>query len=552
MADAMTYHVEDPQGNSTSFTSDFIANDLKANGQPIVRVSPDGQFITLQDSQGEFDVDVKDVLPDYGWKIKGSEPANAVYDYVNPQWRAVVSDLLPDDDSRRAYIEGQMRKMGHANPQVTGSGSDWFVFNPETNNWIATTNTPKWFDKGDLAEAAAMGGKMLGNAAGTIAGAPAGPLGMAAGAGLGGMAANTAIKTGLGLSDELAGYHARQNLGKISANVAVGGILDSALALAGGMIPTRGLVSGAVKGAGAAGEVIGDVGAKAANVVAKPAISDIAGAFAYPTASLGAMAAKLPGGAVKVGAQAPNAAANALLWAAEKAQAAGKPQLAEELIARAWGPAAATESLLAARNVGTNFAEKAAATLAQNNLFGQAAQRTARSADIVGNAAEMAGFGKSGVKTAEKIGSTLDSMGGAADFVESAIRKPIQLTAKAARAGFSGIKNAGIAANRTSTVLQPMENQLIARGAVDKYVPQLGEEFYQDIQQNPIYKATQAARRDIPRGVTRVGKAVEDLKAKMTAPRPQQPEATFDPSSFIPEDIQAKRKDAMRRMMLGQ
>jgi hypothetical protein len=43
---------------------------------------------------------------------------------------------------RHAYIAGKMKKAGAPDAKIVGSGRDWYVFNPGTNQWVGVTNDP--------------------------------------------------------------------------------------------------------------------------------------------------------------------------------------------------------------------------------------------------------------------------------------------------------------------------------------------------------------------------------------------------------------------------
>lgn len=157
------------QGGSGRVDANYVVSQLQQAGYNPQGMSADGMTLTLQDAQGPYQVKTTDALKNLGWNVMSMQPGNADYDNVQMGWRAAVNKL-PDDDTRRAYIEGQMRKAGVEQPTVAGNGRDWFVFNPASSQWIAVTNRPDW-DVSDAVEAGLEAPRAIASALGGAAGA---------------------------------------------------------------------------------------------------------------------------------------------------------------------------------------------------------------------------------------------------------------------------------------------------------------------------------------------------------------------------------------------
>lgn len=200
---------------------------LAAAGYQPQSVSPDGLTVTLVDQQGPYQVAIADALAEHGNKVTGVAPLNFDSENVQHDWRAAV-EFLPDEASKKAYIEARMKRNGVENPMVIGQGSDYFVFNPNNGQYIAVTNVPG-MDMSDAWTALSQGGRMLGSAVGGALGAAGGTaalpvggtiVGGAAGAAGGSAAFDTLARGGMALADEDFRTIAGQNMGKMAADVA--------------------------------------------------------------------------------------------------------------------------------------------------------------------------------------------------------------------------------------------------------------------------------------------------------------------------------------------
>ncbi len=269
----MEFKVEGQDGNSGIVDANYIVSQLQTAGYNPQGLSSDGTTLTLSDDQGPYEIKTADALKNLGWNVLHTTPTDADYGNIQMGWRAAVSKL-PDDASRRAYIEGQVKNLGQEGAQVTGSGRDWFIFNPQTSKWMGVTNNPEW-DMSDMVEAGLEAPRAiasaLGGGVGAVSGAgtPASLALGAAGAGLAGGAADTLTRAGLAAFDPQYREVAGQNLGGMAADVGMGAGLDAATMGLGKGIPAA---LGAIKpglGQAAAGLVNNGLASSAAKAVGR-------------------------------------------------------------------------------------------------------------------------------------------------------------------------------------------------------------------------------------------------------------------------------------------
>lgn len=238
----LEYNVSNGQSNGIINVNE-ITQQLQQNGEQVLGVSADGSTIKMQDASGPFDAKTDEVLQDLGWQVSGVKPQDADYSHVNSDWRAAIN-LLPADEHRRAYIQGQLQRAGMTNANIVGSGRDWFAFDPESNRYVALTNSPDW-DKSDAMEAAVklprFLGSTIGGAAGGILGGgitPAAVAGSAVGAGAGGALADSATRYMMAQRDPMLKEVMGQNLGAVVGDIGEESMMD---ALAAGLVPAAGL-----------------------------------------------------------------------------------------------------------------------------------------------------------------------------------------------------------------------------------------------------------------------------------------------------------------------
>ncbi len=231
---AMQYHIETPEGTHVVDTP-TIMQQLQASGQYNVQgTSDDGTSLNLAQPDGSVQtVPVTQLLGNLGWQVSNAVPMDGHVDYDNVQagWRAAVHKL-PDDMTRRAYVEGRMREVGVEQPQIQGAGRNWYVFNPGSKTWIAVTNSPT-MDRGDIMEAGLeipkYAGSAFGGAAGAVAGGGVASLATAAGgAALGGAGVDVLERSAIAAADPTFRRISSQNLGAHAADIGKGAALDAA------------------------------------------------------------------------------------------------------------------------------------------------------------------------------------------------------------------------------------------------------------------------------------------------------------------------------------
>lgn len=274
-------------------TDQQIFQQLAQQGYQPLQVSADGQQVTMQDQQGQYQMPMAAVLNNLGMpQIVGGKPLDADYEHADPMWRALVTKL-PDDDQRRQVLTQILQQRGIENPTLMGSGRDWHVYNPTNNSWIGMTNHPDW-DKTDLVEAgleipriAASG--LAGGAATTMSGGN--PLAGMAGAAAGGGAADALERGALAmLSPEyrsVVGQNPGANASDLVKNMAwdaagmgAGKLAGKGLSrLTGGLAEEAAPISAMMRGGGAATRVGGELAHGAASLVDKPVGRELGAAF---------------------------------------------------------------------------------------------------------------------------------------------------------------------------------------------------------------------------------------------------------------------------------
>lgn len=213
MAGSMEFQFADSNGDTHALSDADIVNQLKSAGQDVQGVSADGMTLTIgQAAPGgkgkaqAVQVPTANALKALGYEVKGMQPVGADTDHVDDELSALVQSLPDDDMMKRSYVQAKLAHRGVQAPQIAGSGNDWHVFNPETNQWVQVTRDPGLNMAGLYSAGLALPhiiGAGLGGAAGVAAGAaaslPGGGLGAVPGAVIGGglgSAAGKALTTG--------------------------------------------------------------------------------------------------------------------------------------------------------------------------------------------------------------------------------------------------------------------------------------------------------------------------------------------------------------------
>ncbi len=311
----MKFHVSN--GQSEGYADEHqLVNDLRQVGYQPLGVSADGMTVTLQGDNGPYEVKTPDVLQKMGWQVKGYQPMDVDHEHVSPELRFIIESpgLKDDDHAKQAVITSRLQRMGIKEPQIVGSGSDWFVFNPGTSQYIALTNKPG-FDMGDLGEIGARAPGLVGNAVGAVLGTPAdigtGPLGTVGGAVAGGFAGNRLADAGAAAlepsyMDAIRHRGLGENLKTVASEVgtdAVAGLGGYGLGKLGGAgagLVRQGLASRMLQGGGRAAELGGKAVQGTADFLGQGLPRELGIGLADPTnVSLYADLARIPQSAVR-------------------------------------------------------------------------------------------------------------------------------------------------------------------------------------------------------------------------------------------------------------
>lgn len=181
-----------PSGED-EITTGQLMEDLAEAGYNPQNISPDGMTVTLVDAQGPYEAPIGEIMHGLGHQVTNLMPENMGSDNVDPGLRFAVENL-GDDDDRRTFLQAKLDRMygGNTAPRVSGQGSDWFYFDPNTG-YQALTNTPG-LDAADIGEIGTVLPKLGAETLGFSAGGPAG--GAAAN-----FAANSALRTVAGAKE---------------------------------------------------------------------------------------------------------------------------------------------------------------------------------------------------------------------------------------------------------------------------------------------------------------------------------------------------------------
>lgn len=285
--------VEFELAGDQKITDQQVFQTLAEQGFNPTAVSPDGQMVTMQDGQGEYQTPMSAVLNNLGMgQMVGMKPLDADYSSADPMWRALVHKL-PNDNDRRAVLQQILQQRGVQNPTIVGSGRDWHVFNPEGNYWVGLTNNPEW-DATDLVEAGLEAPRFVasGLAGGAAAAGTGGnPFAGMAGAAAGGGAVDAMERGALAFFSPEYRQHLSQNPGATAADIAKGMAFDAAgmgigkLAgkalgrATGGMATEAAPLSALARGGGTAGRVGGELTETMAGALDGPVMSDLATSF---------------------------------------------------------------------------------------------------------------------------------------------------------------------------------------------------------------------------------------------------------------------------------
>lgn len=393
------FTVQNADGHTQTMTDEGLLDDMRTAGLDPKGFSSDGLNVKFQDANGEFEAPIDSLMGDKGWAVTGFKPTNADYSTVSPGLRAALGQL-PDDLMKEAYLKGTYK-----GATIKGAGDDWYMHNPETNQWLALTNKPG-LDMSDAASAGLEGLRMVGSVGGALLGSGAGPVGTIAGAGVGGALSKKLINMGLSAYDPAyADVQNHRGGSEELMDLATTGGLDAAAAAlpfgVGKMLP-KGMATGALEklvsgplssAAQVGGKVLKSAGGVAdylGGLLGKESVANVASNF-------------LPGvgDAVSAG-YIPRAIERGMTWGGEKL-----------------GQAGLGENIFKLRNTTKPIGDKITeALVGKGELFGP---RRLAPSDILGNLSEefAAKFGGDTAKAGARGESTGRFLSNVADLARS-------------------------------------------------------------------------------------------------------------------------------------
>ena len=519
--------IPDASGNPVKYNSNELMYMYgQQSGMEPQGLTPDGTsaIFKLPDGQTQ-QVNLLDTLQQNGKQIASLKPMgdNVNYDNVDTKWRFAIENL-EDPDARQVYLKSKLQKdFGIKDPQIVGSGTDYFVFNPANGQYHALTNKPG-MDFSDIAT--------IGNTGARIAGATAGgALGAAAGLGAGsiatgalgaaaGHAATDAAIGGIvgGLDEDYRNAFNLKNEWKgraLGAGLSgVGGAVGPALGVAKGLVSAgritgeaggainaltglerSGIATPIAKGVGGAAETVGNLGAAGSKLL-NTDIGRMGLEMGLDPTGITGMAqgaAFLP--------QLPSMAARGLQWVGKKVgpmmESAGTRMTsmgAEEALPSAFGtslrnagqafaklgqteagtvPEHIVRNYMArfGRDKATELLTKEGKALTQENLaqamktieqnFANRGGATSLGRNIDQMAPGLKGMG-------EKFGSTVDAMERGGEALGNVVTNAEKAALKGSELGFRGMSTVGKGLNRTASALQPYEMQGIRQYGAQK------------------------------------------------------------------------------------
>jgi hypothetical protein len=497
----LNFQVENSGGTTGTFTPEDIHSQLATMGEVPKAISPDGQFITLVDGQGEFQAKTEDILRDMGWKINAIEPNDVLEDFVKPELRVAVANLGSNDEVKKAYLREKLQDMGLQNPNIVGQGTDFYVFHPESNKYFALTNK-RGVDMSDIASGLSQAPGFIGGAWGGMAGAGAGagvasiPLAVAGGA-AGQFAGDALARGAIAAYDPTFRKIAGENLGEQVKDLGINALTSGGTAGAFRTLPVaaralrgansqapelvrgvleNGPVSSIARGIGRGAEEVGIVG----STLSKP--------FVGAGMARDIAASQIPGVGTMQGVglamQAPGGLAR---W-----------------ITKMYGKFGGKTGERFAKDIPTNAAgdpsisrifEKAGQTYGSKSRLGSDGIKAYRDYRKMGMEAEEAlnavrmDRGTAMGETGKKIGRVIER---ASNYGQKLDEAASELTGGMAK-GVYGLSRAtqagGTALNRTARLASPLENRLYSKIGSEEYVrPTLDQSFdeYLRKRKNPV------------------------------------------------------------------
>lgn len=450
----VTYKVKHGTGAEGEIDEHEIMNQLRNAGYMPTGVSGDGMTLTLQGAKDPYEVEIKDVLKNMGWEVQSQRPTNANTDHIDMGLRALIESpsLRHDDQMKSDIIKGRLQRSGLENPQVVGSGSDWYAFDPGNNEWYALTNKPG-MDMSDLGEAAVRAPGIVGSGIGMAMGTGAGPLGMAGGSAAGGFMGNRAVDAVGSLVSDDYGKAIRDrgmdNVGdylKDAGEDALGGFAGFGLGKMGSIgkgLLSEGLVSRGLKAGGEAARVGAGAVESAADFMSKGLARDVGGMMMDPTGLTGYT-------------QIPQ-----LLKDAVMASRKGIGKLGESSFFKDLAPETATkardlaarlskEYVPSTRSAGERFASSVTHKPFVNPEQFGAEEIGLNAGKAAGSASPWPGKIGRGIDTADRLGKMADRV----------LYAPYDAAVGAAKYGGKGLRKAGEIAKDLGTGLAPIETPM--------------------------------------------------------------------------------------------
>ena len=498
---SVIYRIKNEQGETIEMSPQQIMSQanqvLQQGGKSIQAITPDGLTAQVIQNGQAYTVPLANFLKAGGLQIESALPSQQSTDFsmVNPGWRFGIANLS-DDAQKASYLKSKLEKEGIKEPQIVGSGRDFFYYDAPSGKWQALTNSPEW-DLADLAEAGqsvpgivggalgAMGGAVVGSSvpvAGTIAGAGVG--------GAGGTAAGESLSRGLAASFDPE-YRQAFDLGKAAEDVGIQAVM-------GGVIPA---------GAGVLGKVAAPVLGRAGQVLKSP-LSSTARATGATTSGAGKIAqagrvlesgpgkfvgsmtvpgateATILGSVAQLPGMATRGIGKAGQWIGQKTGSEG--------LRRAFAGDTAEEIMGSlGRTLGKRFSgatgaaeEAMAKARAVGPVQPDVLRRAAREA-VVGKARPMA---QAGEQYGQTVGRGLDALGRGGQAVVTGAEEAVGLGGRALGAGGAMLEKTGrgiSAAGRATAPLEPYAIQQIARDQMmrqpqlqmpQQYLPQIPQQ----------------------------------------------------------------------------
>lgn len=513
----LQFEVTNPEGETKPVSVESLADILQSKfGEQVLGISPDGMTLQVMDTDGPIDVPVMEAFHSIGFQASNPTPQKPDYSQVSPSARAAIT-AIGGEDNKLAYLKMLEQKRGNLNPQIMGSGRDFFVFDPQTNQYRALTNNPEW-DSSDLAEfgveAPGAIGSIIGGGLGAAGGAAAGGVpaipGLMAGAAAGSAIGNSVTKIATSILDPDAGKVMGNSLGRQAAGVAGSAAMDAVGAGVGAKIP--GLASTAAKYGGDVVASAGRMMGHGAKMIDKPLGRDIVGSMVTgPTMATAELGLRAPAEIMKAANRFPGwlgqKMAQAPEWLESKGLMSDLGPEAQEATKRWFGKQASQLQNYTKRlNVKTDFPSNARGEMMRdaekfaNFAGGKPKQSPVTLEDELANLGEYMGAGKKGRQiqhVAEEGGyspsearmfarteesnpawAAVGAKAGRALETANSLGKGIGAANQAVGGGvIKGIRGAGVlttaagdAARYAGTAMSPLENRFLSRYGSEEYL----------------------------------------------------------------------------------